>query len=92
MSDTQKLNKKSGRKPRKQPSKAEKLEMCQQAMAELEHIRDEVNQEKAKIASLGLTRIPELVEQTLEDLAEDIDEIKESMKHIQAEPDTENLI
>ncbi len=52
------------------------------SVAELEAIQREVTEEKSRLAPLNLKRIPEIVDEALGDMAEDLDEMRAKIEEI----------
>ena len=74
------------REPKKKPTKEESLKLLSEASNELQHIMKELKEEELKIASIPLKRIPELLNETYNNLKEDIEELDAKSKELLAIP------
>lgn len=75
------------RKARAKPTKQELIKFFQDSMNELKQIVSELNEEEVKIRGLQLKQLPLLINETLQNLDEDMKEFEEEIKNIEASPD-----
>lgn len=71
------------------PTKAEALKLLEDAANEIKQAIQELKEDEAKLPSMGLKRVPELVKDELEDLAEDLIECETEYEDLKNKPDCE---
>lgn len=74
--------KKAGRKPKKQITPEEFKKMLEDGKKELLVILSELEMEFEKVKPLNLKRVPELIQTTIQNLKEDLEDMEESIKEI----------
>jgi len=82
---TETVKKAPAKKPKKKLSNEEIKELLTKSIAELDVITKELTEEKGKVQTLNLKRIMELVDETLKNLAEDTQEMKDKIKELDGE-------
>ena len=75
---------KSGAKPK--PTKEEAIKMLQDASNDLKQIIIDLREDEQRVASLQLKKLPELIKETLCNLAEDQEEIEEQLTELRSSP------
>lgn len=71
-----------GRKPKKQPTPEEFKKMLDDSKTELSNILKDLKEELEKVKPMNLKRIPELVNETILNLTEDLEDIQEKISEL----------
>ena len=74
------------RAKKQQPTREEMLKLIQDNKAEIEMILKELKDEHDKIRHLSLKRIPEVLQETYEDLEEDLAEVNAKLNELNNAP------
>jgi hypothetical protein len=80
------------RKPRatkKEPTKEEAMKMLEDACKELEVIIHDLKEDIKTLNGIKLLKVPELVDDTINNLEEDMEEFKNELDHLKNMPDQE---
>jgi hypothetical protein len=73
---------KKTRKPKKIPTKEELLKMIVEGEAELKKALEDLQIERPKISSLGLVLIPQVIDNEIEELKQDLEDLEASKKEV----------
>lgn len=80
------------RKPRakkQKPTKEEALKLLQDAANEIKQEIEELKEDESRLSSMGFKRVPALVKDELEDLADDLAECEAEYEALKNSPDCE---
>jgi len=75
------------RKPKAKLTKQEMLKILQDSKDELNKIVVDLKDDEMKLQGMQLKQVFPLIQETLKNLAEDLEEIDEEYKHIESSPD-----
>ena len=81
------VKKKIGKRVKKQPTKDEKLKLLKQEMDELTEHTQALKSEQGRFAPASFPKIAELIQDELDDLAEDFKEMEMGYNELSSQPE-----